>query len=133
MNQVARIHGRHQIKELIDSVALGSIESQLSINSTLEKAPETKEVYPRGLSMERTNSFSKNGYINSLCQPHCQELKGTELQTSFQRTISSVSTLPELNDPLDFFRDFDQITDQTLRHQPNCSGFVINFLIALDL
>lgn len=127
MNKLAKIHGTSAIRELIESVAYESAGNALNAKQEPKKNNESdlNESYMSNLlPVKRTSSLRSNYEFSNPETSESPVSKSADPTALFFRTISSVSTQPELNQSFDYYHNFDQIIDHEASNQNGLAEMV---------
>jgi hypothetical protein len=122
ITKVAKIYGAIPIKEIVDSISSQATGTKLNWNSRSSFQGKRSEAnrFQGGASR---NHFDRNmvshgpqhyGYGFDDDLPLKNNLP---LSNPFIRTVSSVSTNPEINHSFDFYQDFDEKCEQDLNRE----------------
>lgn len=123
--RTAKVYGIEPIREIIESIAS---------DSTAERILHGKSQSRSSFESKRFDSNPMQGGINHRnIISHASQYYGygvdddfllknnMALSNPFMRTISSVSTLPELNHAFDFYQSFDERADQEPHNETSYS------------
>lgn len=132
MNKIARTHGVGPIRELIESMVMTGTKHSLSLKPSTANSLEMDRAASSqcNYSLERSDSYL-NSSLDSYPYYDREMDRNSMVKLPPLKTISSLSTNPELNDPRDFYQclspeldndGFNQANHSMVIHQiQNCS------------